>query len=167
LERRARKRRCIAGRYLEGMPIPAPSLPNRAGAQSLSTGTSMAPATHGRGAALQAPTPIREDRTQQGKCCVSSSSIRSHGRQVGVSPFMAALFGPCTMSDLSQYAPQSGSWRDSKDRRPPLLRTLSLIRGARDQTSRPVIRITGMGASMALRCSHVSTTFAHTEFFSV
>src|SRR6266446_7383272 len=81
-ERRARKRRCIAGEYLEGMPIPARSIPTRLGAESLSTGASMELDTHGREAALRAPTPIREDRTQRGKCCVSSSSIRAHSSQV-------------------------------------------------------------------------------------
>src|SRR6202022_3796529 len=90
-ERRARKRRCIAGGYLEGMPIPARSIPTRVGAESLSTGTSTELDTHGRVAALRAPTLIREDRTQRGKCCVSSSSIHSHSRLVRVSPFMALL----------------------------------------------------------------------------
>ena len=88
-ERRARKRRCIAGGYLEGMPIPARSIPTRAGAESLSTGTSTELDTHGREAALRAPTLIREDRTQRGKCCVSSSSIRSHTRLVTASPLSA------------------------------------------------------------------------------
>src|SRR5258708_18816993 len=91
-ERRARKRRCIAGGYLEGMPIPVRSIPTRVGAVSLSTGTSTELDTHGREAALRAPTLIREDRTQRGKCCVSSLSIRSHSSRVTVSPFVA-LFG--------------------------------------------------------------------------
>ena len=65
------------GRIPEGMPIPARSIPTRPGVESLSTGISTVLDTHGREAALQAPTPIREDRTQRGKCCVSSSSIRS------------------------------------------------------------------------------------------
>ena len=90
-ERRARKRRYIAGGYLEGMPIPARSMPTRAGAESLSTGTSTELDTHGREAALRAPTLIREDRTQRGKCSVSSSSIRSHSSQVRVSSFMADI----------------------------------------------------------------------------
>src|SRR5258708_39429284 len=77
-ETRARKRRCIAGGYLEGMPIPARSIPTRVGGKSLSTGTSTELHTHGQEAALLAPTLIREDRTQRGKCCGSSSSIRSH-----------------------------------------------------------------------------------------
>src|SRR3979490_3288291 len=66
-ERRARKRRCIAGAYLEGTPIPARSILTRVGAESLSTGTSTELDTHGREAALQAPTPIQADRTQRGK----------------------------------------------------------------------------------------------------
>jgi hypothetical protein len=45
-------------------------------------------AGHGREAALRAPTLIREDRTQRGKCCVSSSSIRSHSNQVRVRPYL-------------------------------------------------------------------------------
>src|SRR5258705_12216112 len=81
-ETRARKRRCITGGYLEGMPIPARSIPTRVGGKSLSTGTSTQPDTHGREAALRAPTLIREDQTQRGKCCVSSSSIRSHSGEV-------------------------------------------------------------------------------------
>src|SRR5258708_37721865 len=81
-ERRARKRRCIAGGYLLDMPIPARSIPTRVGAESWSTGTSTELDTHGREAALRAPTPIHADRTQRGKCCVSSSSIRSHSSQV-------------------------------------------------------------------------------------
>src|SRR5260370_42322930 len=64
------------------MPIPARSIPTRMGAVSLSTGTSTEPDTHGREAALRAPTLIREDQTQRGKCSVSSSSIRSHSSQV-------------------------------------------------------------------------------------
>jgi hypothetical protein len=39
----------------------------------------MVPATRGQAAAPPAPTPIREGRTRRGKCCVSSSSIRSRG----------------------------------------------------------------------------------------
>ena len=66
------------------MPIPARSIPTRVGAESLSTGTSTERDTHGREAALLAPTPIREDRTQRGKCCDSSSSIRSHSSQVRI-----------------------------------------------------------------------------------
>jgi poly(3-hydroxybutyrate) depolymerase len=62
------------GSPVEGMPIPARSIPTRVGAESLSTGASTELDTHGRGAALRAPTLIREDRTQRGKCCVSSSS---------------------------------------------------------------------------------------------
>src|SRR6266550_5324215 len=58
-ERRARKRRCIAGGYLEGMPIPARSIPTRVGGNSLSTGTSTELHTHGQEAALLAPTLIR------------------------------------------------------------------------------------------------------------
>src|SRR5258707_15736687 len=81
-ETRARKRRCIAGGYLEGMPIPARSIPTRVGGKSLSTGTSTELHTHGQEAALLAPTLIREDRTQRGKCCVSSLSIRSHSSEV-------------------------------------------------------------------------------------
>ena len=37
----------------------------------------MAPATLGRAAVPTAPTPIREGRTRQGKCCVSSLRARS------------------------------------------------------------------------------------------
>src|SRR5258708_19323502 len=85
-ERRARKRRCIAGGFLEGMPIPARSIPTRVGAESLSTGTSTELNTHGREAALRAPTLIREDRTQRGKCCVSSSAIPAHSTQLHVTP---------------------------------------------------------------------------------
>jgi hypothetical protein len=51
---------------------------------------------------LRAPTLIREDRTQRWKCCVSSSSIRSHSSQVRVSPFVSAfgrqLFGETSAS---------------------------------------------------------------------
>ena len=62
------------------------------GVASLSTGISTEPDTHGREAARQAPTPIRADRMQRGKCCVSSWSIRSHGSQVRVRPFVAQSF---------------------------------------------------------------------------
>ena len=76
--RRARKRRCVAARYPEGMPTPARPIPTRADAKSWSTGIFTAPATRGQEAVPRAPTPIREDRTQRGKCCASSSGIRSH-----------------------------------------------------------------------------------------
>jgi hypothetical protein len=46
--------------------------------ESLNTGTSTVPDTHGSEEALRAHTLIRSDRTPQGKCCVSSSSIRSY-----------------------------------------------------------------------------------------
>ena len=85
----AGQRGCIGGRYLEGLPTPAQSIPTRVGAGSLSTGTFTEPDTHGREAVLRAPTLIREDRTQRGKCCVSSSSIRSHSNQTKGSPFIA------------------------------------------------------------------------------
>src|SRR5260370_11886272 len=90
-ERRARKRRCIAGGYLEGMPIPARSIPTRVGAESLSTGTSTELDTHGREAALRAPTLIREDRTHPGKYCVSSSSLPSPISLVTLHPPLAPL----------------------------------------------------------------------------
>src|SRR5260370_18223537 len=76
-KRRACKRACSAAGYLEDTPIPAPSIPTRVGAESLSTGASTELGTHGREATLLVPTQIREDQTQRGKCCVSSSSIRS------------------------------------------------------------------------------------------
>src|SRR5258708_25864274 len=81
-ERRARKRTCIAGGYLEGMPIPARSIPTRAGAESLSTGISTELDTHGREAALPAPTLIREDRAQRWECCGSSLNLPSDWRHV-------------------------------------------------------------------------------------
>jgi len=40
--------------------------------------------THGQEAALSAPTLIREDQTPRGKCCGSSSGIRSHSSQLDV-----------------------------------------------------------------------------------
>ena len=92
-KRRVRQRRCFADGCPTAMPIPAPSLPTPAGGRSPSTGTSMAPATRGREAVPPAPTPIREVRMRRGKCCVSSSSIRSMGsrgftvaRSSGTSP---------------------------------------------------------------------------------
>jgi hypothetical protein len=88
-ERGARKRRCIADECREDMPIPARSISTRAGAESLSTGTSTELDTHGREEAPRAPTLIREDRTQRGKCSVSSSSIRSYTRLVTASPLLA------------------------------------------------------------------------------
>ncbi len=45
------ERRCIKDRSREDIPIPARSMPTRAGAPSLSIGTSMAPPTPGRAAA--------------------------------------------------------------------------------------------------------------------
>src|ERR1035437_6875397 len=66
------------------MPIPARSVPTRVGAESLSTGTSTELHTHGREVALLPPPLIGEDRTQRGKCCDSSSSIRSHSSQVRI-----------------------------------------------------------------------------------
>src|SRR5437016_4814454 len=71
------------------MPTPAQSIPTRVAAESLSTGISTELDTHGREAALRVPTLTREDRTQRGRCSVSSSSIRSHSSQVKVSPFLA------------------------------------------------------------------------------
>jgi hypothetical protein len=82
------------------MPIRARSIPTRAGAESLSAGTSTELDTHGREAALRAPTLIRGDRKRRGKCCVSSSSIRSHSRQIRVSPF-ACRFLDAGMPTLS------------------------------------------------------------------
>src|SRR6476660_7220394 len=102
-ERRARKRRCIVGGYLEGMPIPARSIPTRVGAESLSTGTSTELDTHGREAALRAPTPIRKDRTQPGKCCVSSSSIRSRSSQVKVNPFVVDSVAKVFLPHRTQF----------------------------------------------------------------
>jgi len=61
------------------------------GAESWSIGISTELDTHGREAALSAPTLIREDRTQRGKCCVSSSSIRSPSSEVRVSPFIEQI----------------------------------------------------------------------------
>src|SRR5258707_8494172 len=81
-KRRTRQSRCIVGGYLEGMPTPARSIPTRVGAESLSTGTSTELYTHGREAALRAPTLSREDRTQRRKCFLSVSSIRAHSSQV-------------------------------------------------------------------------------------
>src|ERR1700674_5849458 len=89
------------------MPIPERSMPTRVGAESLSTGTSTELDTHGRVAALRAPTLIREDRTQRGKCCVSSSSIHSHSSLVRVSPFLAPLrhaapYDECRLSGVKR-----------------------------------------------------------------
>src|SRR3981189_1059924 len=84
------------------MPIPARSIPTPAGAESLSTGTSTELDTHGREAALWAPTLIREDRTQRGKCCVSSSSIRSPSSQIRISPFLARLWW-CRVAQLPEF----------------------------------------------------------------
>src|SRR5271154_1943386 len=94
LERQRRKRRSTAGGYLKGIPIPAQSMPTRVGAESLSNGMSTELDTHGREAARPALTLIREDRTQQGKCCVSSSSIRYLSNRVRVSGFMAGRGRP-------------------------------------------------------------------------
>ena len=60
--------------------------------------------TRGREAALLALTLIREDRTRREKCCVSSSSIRSHSSQVRVSPFVArnGLAGAFRLGPLSR-----------------------------------------------------------------
>ena len=70
------------GQIPGGMPILVRSIPTRADAKSLNTGISTELGTHGRAAVLLAPTLIRADRTQRGKCCVSSSSICSHSSQV-------------------------------------------------------------------------------------
>src|SRR6202043_104523 len=75
------------GRILAGMPIRARSIPTRVGAESLSTGRFTESDTLGREAVLQAPTLIREARTQRGKSFGSSSSIRSRSRQIRVNPF--------------------------------------------------------------------------------
>ena len=60
-------------------------------AESSNTGTSTEPDTPGPEAALLAPILILEDPTPQGKCCVSSSSIRSHK---GVRGEVAPASGP-------------------------------------------------------------------------
>jgi hypothetical protein len=60
-----------------GTPTRARSLPTRAAAPSPSIGMFTAPAMPGRAAVPPAPTPIRTGRTRQGRCCASSSSIRS------------------------------------------------------------------------------------------
>ena len=79
-KQRVRKKGCVADGCLEGMPIPAQSIPTRAGAESLSTGTSTELDTHGRGEARPAPILTRGDRTQREKCCAFSSGIRFHSR---------------------------------------------------------------------------------------
>src|SRR6266576_7206013 len=107
-ETSARKRRCIAGGYLEGMPIPARSIPTRVGGKSLSTGTSTELHTHGQEAALLAPTLIRGDRTQRGKCCVSSLSIRSHKSQVRGSP---VEMGISRVGDLTAHPSLAPEWK--------------------------------------------------------
>ena len=78
---RARKRRCIAGRYPEAMNTPARPIPTRADAKFWSIGISTAPPTRGRGVVPRAPTRIRGDRMQRGKYCVFSSGIRFLSRQ--------------------------------------------------------------------------------------
>ena len=94
------------------MPIPAQSIPTRVAAESLSTGISTELDTHGREAALRVPTLTREDRTQRGRCSVSSSSIRSHSSQVKVSPFLA-LFGHGAMSELSPLCARKRTFADA------------------------------------------------------
>jgi hypothetical protein len=79
------------GRVPGGHALPARSIPTRVGAESLSTGASTELDTHGREAARQAPTLIREGRTQRGKCCVSSSSIRFPSSQVRVGPLRSVV----------------------------------------------------------------------------
>jgi Esterase PHB depolymerase len=69
-------KRWVAVGSPEDMPIPERSIRTRAAAQSLSTGKSMEPDTHGRAAAPLAPTPIREGRTPRRRWCASSSSTR-------------------------------------------------------------------------------------------
>jgi hypothetical protein len=64
-----------------GMLIPVPSLPTQAGGQSPNIGAFTVPATHGREVVSPAPTPIREDRMQRGRCCASSSRIRFRAGQ--------------------------------------------------------------------------------------
>ena len=102
--RRERKKRCTVGRYLEAMPIPARSISMWAGAKFWSTGLSTAPATRGRAVAPPAPILIRKDRTQRGKCCVSSSGIPftaargvgfrlAHPVETGQNPTDLAAFG--------------------------------------------------------------------------
>jgi hypothetical protein len=59
----------------------------RFGGRSPNTGTFMVPATRGRAAVQPAPTPIREGRTRRGRCCVSSSSIRSMGSRASLAEF--------------------------------------------------------------------------------
>src|SRR5437868_7769239 len=83
----------------------------RVDAEFLSTGTSMELDTRGREAALLALTLIREDRTPRGKCCVSSSSIRSHSSQVRVSRFMATEQTCCSDRFVSVAEVKTGSAR--------------------------------------------------------
>jgi hypothetical protein len=71
---------------LEDMPTPVRSIRTQAGTQSLSTGKSTGPHTHGRGAVRPVPSPIREGRMPRGRCYASSSNtgwkpriIRAHG----------------------------------------------------------------------------------------
>jgi poly(hydroxyalkanoate) depolymerase family esterase len=70
--RRARKKLCIAARYLEATNTPARPIQTRADTRSWSIGISTAPPTRGQEVALRAHTRIRGDRTQRGKCCVFS-----------------------------------------------------------------------------------------------
>src|SRR5258705_9385954 len=84
-KQRVQQRRCFADESRTAMPIPASSLLMAPARRCPNTGTSMVPDTLGRAAVPPAPTPIREGRTRLGKCCVSSSSIRSKGSLVGTS----------------------------------------------------------------------------------
>src|SRR4029079_8991416 len=69
-------------------------------AECWSTGISTEPDTHGPEAAPRAPILIREGRTQQGKCFVFSSSIRSPRSKATSVGGRSRLLGPKRTSSL-------------------------------------------------------------------
>ena len=91
-------------------------------AQCWSTGISTEPDTHGPEAALRALTPIREDRTQQGKCCVFSSSIRC---QRSKAAFVGGRLAVSLLA-LSDRAGDRSNVRCREDRRKALSRNHSI-----------------------------------------
>ena len=110
-------------------------------------------ATRGRAAVPPAPTPIREGPTRRGKCCVSSSSIRSDGsrhhsalRSSGTSPnfriSLASPNSPVAGSPVRQnaIAPAQPGFRESASAR--MTAALALRHSTASQAATPSSAIT-------------------------
>ena len=99
----------LRGRVPDGHAYTRTILTDAGGGRSPNTGTFMVPATRGQAAVPPAPTPIREGRTRRGKCCVSSSSIRSEGSRTSQRAQIVRTSPNFRISLASPNSPVAGS----------------------------------------------------------